>query len=85
MQPLKSSQTQTDRRRQTQTDGNTHRHRSSNSSLDCFSTIRTLGTFYILRKDIWNAGFSENQKILVTLFANAIFVCNVPILKKNRP
>ena len=34
MQPLKSSQTQTDRRRQTQKDGNTHRHRSSNSSLD---------------------------------------------------
>ena len=37
MQPLKSSQTQTDRRRQTQTDGNTHRHRSSNSSLDMSS------------------------------------------------
>ena len=49
----------------------------------CFSTIRTLGTFYILRKDVWNVRFSENRKKLFTLFVNAIFVCNVPILKKN--
>ena len=41
MQPLKSSQTQTDRRRQTQKDGNTHRHRSSNSSLDIFYDIKS--------------------------------------------
>ena len=56
----------------------------------CFSTIRTLGTFYLLRRDVWNAGFSENRKILFFLFVNAIFVCNVPIVKnnivkKNRP
>ena len=56
----------------------------------CFSTIRTLGTFYILRKDLWTTGFSENRKILFTLFVNAILVCNVPIVKKiivkmNRP
>ena len=49
----------------------------------CFSTIRTLGTFYILLKDIWNAGFSEKRKILFNLFVNAIFVRNVPIVKKN--
>ena len=49
----------------------------------CFSTIRTLGTFYILRKDVWNAGFSENRNILFTLFVNAILVCNFPIVKKN--
>ena len=49
----------------------------------CFSTIRTLGTFYILRKDVWNVGFSENRKKLFTLFVNAILVCNVPIVKKN--
>ena len=49
----------------------------------CFSTIRTLGTFYILRKDVWNAGFSENRNILFTLFVNAILVCNFPIVEKN--
>ena len=38
---------------------------------------------YVLRKDVWDAGFSENRKILFTLFVNAIFVCNVPIVKKN--
>ena len=49
----------------------------------CFSTRRTLGRIYILRKDVWNAGFSENRKIPVTLFMNVILVCNVPIVKKN--
>ena len=49
----------------------------------CFSTIRTLGPFYILRKDVWNAGFPENRNILFTLFVNAILVCNFPIVKKN--
>ena len=49
----------------------------------CFSTIRTLGPFYILRKYVWNAGFPENRNILFTLFVNAILVCNVPIVKKN--
>ena len=49
----------------------------------CFSTIRTLGTFYILRKDVWNVGFSENRKKLFSLFVNGILVCNVPIVKKN--
>ena len=49
----------------------------------CFSTIRTLRTFYILRKDVWNAGFSKNIKILFTLFMNVILICNVPIVKKN--
>ena len=38
---------------------------------------------YVLRKDEWDAGFSENRKMLFTLFVNAIFVCNVPIVKKN--
>ena len=38
---------------------------------------------YVLRKDRWDAGFSENKKILFTLFVNAIFICNVPIVKKN--
>ena len=38
---------------------------------------------YILHKDLWDAGFSGNRKILFSLFANAIFVCNVPIVKKN--
>ena len=51
----------------------------------CFSTLRTLGRIYILGKDIWNGGFPENREILFTLFVNAIFVCNVPIVKKNRP
>ena len=49
----------------------------------CFSTIRTLGPFYILCKDVWNAGFPENRNILFTLFVNAILVCNVPIAKKD--
>ena len=38
---------------------------------------------YVLRKDVWDAGFSENKRILFTLFVNALFVCNVPIVEKN--
>ena len=38
---------------------------------------------YVLRKDVWDAEFSENKKILFTLLVNAIFVSNVPIVKKN--
>ena len=38
---------------------------------------------YVLHKDVWDAGFSEDRKILSTLFVNAIFVCNVPIVRKN--
>jgi len=49
----------------------------------CFSTIRTLGPFYILRKDVWNAGFPENRNIVFTLFVNAILLCNFLILEKN--
>ena len=51
----------------------------------CFSTIRTLGTFYILCKDVWNVGFSENRKIPFILSMKVILVCNVPIVKMNRP
>ena len=40
---------------------------------------------YPVGKDIWNGGFPENREILFTLFVNAIFVCNVPNVKKNRP
>ena len=51
----------------------------------CFSTIRTLWRIYTLRKDVWNGVFPENRKVLFTKFVNAIFVCNVPIVIKNRP
>ena len=49
----------------------------------CFSTRRTLGTIFILCIDVCNAGFSEDRKILFTLFMNVILVYNVPIVKKN--
>ena len=39
--------------------------------------------WYVLRKYVWDAGFSENRKIVFTLFVNDIFVCNIPIVKKN--
>ena len=45
--------------------------------------VNNVPIVYLLRKDVWNAGFSENRKILFTLFVNAILVCNVPIVKKN--
>ena len=38
---------------------------------------------YVLHKDVWDAGFSGHRKILFSLFVNAFFVCNVPIVKKN--
>ena len=42
-----------------------------------------MNILYLTRKNVWNVGFSENRKILFTLFVNAILVCNVPIVKKN--
>ena len=38
---------------------------------------------YVLRKDEWDAGFSENRKMLFTLFVNAIFVCNTRVVLLN--
>ena len=37
---------------------------------------------YVLCKDVCDTGFSENKKILFTLFVYAV-LCNVPIVKKN--